>query len=86
MDIFFKIIQTIVSAIINIVILGGIIIVLAWAIWDVTPQTSITKTAYFFSESWHLITGKPRSEQAVAPVTEKQLKPSQERTRYLEAQ
>lgn len=84
MDIFFKILKLIVTIIVHVVVIGGLIIFLAWAIWDVTPQTSITKTAYFFSESWRLITGQQKSEQTPPQVTRDQLKKSQQHIRYIE--
>ncbi|MBQ3696255.1 MAG: hypothetical protein II938_04765 [Alphaproteobacteria bacterium] len=83
MDIFLKIFKIMLSTIINIIVFGGLIIVLAWAIWDITPQTSITKTAYFFSESWRIITGRPRTEYPEPIVTEKQLKQSEKQMRYI---
>ena len=83
MHIFSKILGIILTIIIDTIVLGGIIIVLAWASWDVTPQTSITKTAYFFSESWRLITGQPRTERPFAQVTHTQLKQSEKQIKYL---
>ena len=83
MEIFAKIIKFILTAIIDIVVLGGLAIVLAWAIWDVTPQTSITNTAYFFSESWRMLTGKPQRTTPIPQVNREQLKQSQKNTRYL---
>ena len=83
MDIFFKILKFIITAIVDIIVLSGLAIVLAWAIWDVTPQTSITKTAYFFSESWRLITGKPKRDTPIAQVTRPQLAPSEKHIQYL---
>jgi hypothetical protein len=83
MDILTKIIKFILTAIIDIIVLGGLAIVLAWAIWDVTPQTSITNTAYFFSESWRTLTGKPARTAPITQVNRDQLKQSQKNTRYL---
>ena len=85
MDIFLKAIKFILTAIVDIIVLSGITVVLAWAIWDVTPQTSITKTAYFFSQSWRIITGKTGPVQSGARVTKEQLEPSQQNMRYLDS-
>ena len=82
MDIFLKIIKFILTSIIDTIVLGGILIVVAWAFWDVTPQESITKTAYFFSESWRIVTGKVGTSQQ-RPVTNDQLKDSRQNIRYL---
>ena len=83
MDIFIKIIRFILTAIVDIVVLSGLAVVLAWAIWDITPQTSIKNTAYFCSESWHIITGQPRRTGALPSTTPQQLKPSEKRTQRL---
>ena len=83
MDIFLKIIKFLLTSLVNIIVLSGIIIVVAWAFWDVTPQESITKTAYFFSESWRVITGKTDLSQQPKPVTSEQLKDSRQNIRYL---
>ena len=82
MNIFLKIFRIALTASIDVIVLGGIAIVLAWVIWDISPQTSISKTAYFFSESWHIITGKPRASQP-EQVTSEQLKPSAKHIKYL---
>ena len=63
--------------------LGGLAIVLLWLIWDVTPQTSITKTAYFFSESWAIITGRRPSEEKPKTVRSEQLKEASEHMMYI---
>jgi len=83
MEIFVKVIKFILTAIVDIIVLSGLAVVLAWLVWDVTPQTSITNTAYFFSESWHMLTGKPRRLEAIPPVNKEQLKQSQKNTRYI---
>ncbi len=83
MEIFTKIIKFILTAIIDIIVLSGLAIVLAWLIWDITPQTSITNTAYFFSESWHTLTGKPRRLEPIPAVNKEQLKKSQKNTHYI---
>ena len=84
MNIFTKTIHFILTAIIDIIVLSGLAIVLAWAIWDVTPQTSITKTAYFFSESWRILTGKPSREAPIPQVTQDQVKPAQKHINYIQ--
>ena len=83
MDIFIKVMKFILTAIIDIIVLSGLAIVLAWAIWDITPQTSITNTAYFFSQSWHIITGTSQPTAPMSTTTHEQLKPSQKRTQHL---
>lgn len=82
MNIFLKTFKFLLSTLINIVVISGIIIVLAWAVWDVSPQTSITKTAYFFSESWRIISGKmPRTP--ATPVKEEHLDEAKKNILYL---
>ncbi len=78
-----KIIRLLISLVIDVIMLGGLTIVLLWLIWDVTPQTSITKTAYFFSESWAIMTGRRPSEEKPKTVRKEQLKESSERMLYI---
>ena len=78
-----KFIRIFLSVIINIVMLAGIAIVLLWLIWDITPQTSITKAAYFFSDSWHLVTGRRPSEKNPDVVLPEQLQDSAAHTMYI---
>ncbi len=80
MDKFFKIIQWILGAIVNLVLLLGILVIILWIGWGITPQTSITKTAYFLSESWALVTGQKKEKDKTQIVREEQLKDSAART------
>ena len=68
--------------VVNLLMLAGAAILLAWAIWDVPPQTSLTKTAQFFADSWVLITGKNQQDTSNQKVTKEQLKESAEKTHY----
>lgn len=78
-----KIVQFIGNSLINIVVIVGIVIFLLWAIWDVSPQVSITKSAYFFSESWRIISGKALPDQPKEDVTKKQLEDSRKNMQYI---
>ena len=80
-----KIIKFFINGIIDIVILVGLAIVLLWLLWDVTPQTSITKTAYFFSESWRILSGKQKSTEEFTQVGPNQLAEPQKHIHNLEA-
>ena len=72
-----------ITVLVHVIVLSGLAVFLAWAIWDVSPQTSITNSAYFFSESWRLITGQRKPEQSAPQVTPKQLEKSGKHTRYI---
>jgi hypothetical protein len=78
-----KCIKFTLNLIINTIVLTGIGFALLWAIWDIKPQTSITKTAYFFSESWRIITGQKPSQEPIPAVTQDQLEGSQKSTHFL---
>lgn len=78
-----KCIKFTLNLIINIIVLTGIGFTLLWVIWDIKPQTSITKTAYFFSESWRIITGQKPSQEPIPAVTQDQLADSQKNTHFL---
>ena len=78
-----KIVRFIGDCFINIVVISGILIFLLWAIWDVSPQASITKAAYFFSESWRLISGRALPDQPRPDVTKKQLEDSKKNIQYI---
>ncbi|MBQ4472392.1 MAG: hypothetical protein II942_04040 [Alphaproteobacteria bacterium] len=84
MEKLFKFIHFMLSALINVMAAVGLVIVLLWLIWDVSPQQTITKTAYFFSESWALITGRQPDDSTKNLVTQQQLNDSAEHTHYLE--
>ena len=73
MEKIFKVIKFIIDFIINLTVLVGLIIVVSWIFWDVTPQTSITKTAYFFSESWRIMSGRHKNEEPFTQVGKEQL-------------
>ena len=73
----FKIIKFFIEFLINLAIFVALAIVVLWLFWDVTPQTSVTKTAYFFSESWRLISGKQKSDEEFTQVGKKQLEEPQ---------
>ena len=83
MEIFAKIFKFILTTLVDIIVLSGLAVVLAWAVWDITPQKSITNTAYFFSESWNLLMGKPRRTDPISAVNREQLEQSKKRTQYL---
>ena len=80
-----KIIRLLIDAIINIVMIVGIAIVLLWLFWDVTPQTSITKAAYFFSESWRIILGRQKDEDRVPAVGKQQLEEAKKHIHHYSA-
>ena len=84
MDMFVKVLKFILNTLINVIFLTGFAIFLAWAIWDVSPQTSITNTAYFFSESWHIVTGTPRRGGSTPSVTREQLVPAEKRIKHID--
>ncbi len=80
-----KCIKFTLNLIINTIVLTGIGFTLLWAIWGIKPQTSITKTAYFFSESWRIITGQNRlQELPINAVTQEQLADSQKNTHIVQ--
>ena len=58
--------------IVNIILLAGLAVLLAWALWDVPPQVSWEKSALFFSRSWHFITGTSHTDNAKPDVTPEQ--------------
>ena len=84
MDKFLKAIQWVLGAIVNIILLAGALIIVLWLGWGIKPQTSITKTAYFLSESWALVTGEKASDRTPL-VRKEQLEESAARTTRLKA-
>ena len=62
------------SILTNTLVLGGIIIVLLWILGGIPPQTSISKTAYFFSNAWYLITGAKTDKMESPNVSETSLR------------
>ena len=50
----------------NLIILAAIVIILVWAIWDVSPQTSFSKTASLITDGWAFITGKDAPKNSSA--------------------
>ncbi len=68
--------------IVNLLMLAGAAVLLAWAIWDIPPQTSLTKTAQFVTDSWFFMTGKTQQNTSKKQVTSEQLKESAEKVRY----
>ena len=69
--------------IVNIILLAGLAILLAWILWDVPPQVSLEKSATFFSNGWHLITGKDKTPKEKPEVTFKQLENSSKHTIHI---
>ena len=72
-----RIIKLLIDGLINLGVLVGLAIVLLWLFWGVSPQTSITKTAYFFSESWRLILGRQKNEDEFQQVGKTQVQDAQ---------
>jgi len=70
------------NAFINIVVLVGLTIVILWLVWDISPQQTITKTAYFFSQSWAIVTGRRPDESTKHVVTTEQLEDSANHIKY----
>lgn len=68
------------NGIVNLVLIAGLVLLIAWAVWDVPPQVSLEKTAHFFSNSWHLITGTETTKEEKAQVTAEQLEDSAKKT------
>lgn len=80
-----NLINHILNWILNIIIAAGVAVILAWLVWDVHPHVSLMKTGYFFSDTWHFLTGQPKKEEYKKPVTREQLEESAQRTmRYYE--
>ena len=79
-----KIIKILIEVLINLAIFVALAIILLWVFWDVTPQTSVTKTAYFFSESWRLISGHQKPEDEFKQVSEKQLQEPKKHINYIQ--
>jgi len=74
-----KIIQTFNTIITDILVLSGIIIILLWIFGGISPQTSISKTAYFFSDLWYAITGKAVEKSPNQTASSDQLQKASER-------
>ena len=69
----------------NLIILAGVAVFLAWLIWGIAPQESIMKTGYFLSDGWHWMTCQTKTKEYVKPVTREQLEESSQKTlRYYE--
>ena len=80
-----KAIKFFIEFLINLAIFVALAIVVLWLFWDVSPQTSVTKTAYFFSESWRILSGKQKSTEEFTQVGRQQLTESQKHIRTLDA-
>ena len=77
-----KICSFLISVMLHVLFISGAVIVLLWLVWDITPQKSITKTAYFFSQSTNHISNKiTGGDDSI--VREEQLKPSSNNIKYL---
>ena len=63
--------------ILNLALLAGLAILIAWFFWDIKPQESLTKTAQFFSTSWHRISAPANNGSENISATSK---PSKEST------
>jgi len=80
-----SLINHILNWILNILVVAGIAVLLAWAVWGVRPQTSLMKTGYFFSDIWRFVSGKGK-EQYKRDVTMEQLEESNKQKRFFYGQ
>ena len=58
---------------IDVCVLFAILVVALYFIWGITPQTIVEKSAYFFSESWTILTGQKLESHEAPVVTQKQV-------------
>lgn len=77
-----RVLKWILNAVVNVIILAGVAILLAWVIWGVSPQTSITNVAHFFANSWYFVSGQSGNKEFKHQVTREQLEESSKKTMY----
>ena len=67
---------------IDVCFIFAVLVVALYFIWGITPQTVVEKSAYFFSESWKIVSGQREQTQEVPVVTQKQVEEAKEHVNY----
>ena len=61
------------NIVIDVIFIFAVLVIALYFIWGITPQTVVEKSAYFFSESWKIVTGQQPPAGEAVPVTQKQV-------------